>query len=103
MREVFHLGAWFGEELEVFLRRFLVRGSERPGRSGLRLVEAMRVSISSMRACCLRGVLAAQDVQGHERLDLVEVEFDIPALAVEGADLVGGIENRVDERGYQSH
>jgi hypothetical protein len=34
---------------------------------------------------------AAQDVQGHEDLDLVEVKFDAPALGVEGADGVGRV------------
>lgn len=37
------------------------------------------------------GSFAAQNVHGHERFDLMEVEFDLPAFAVERTDGGGGI------------
>ena len=36
--------------------------------------------------------LAAQDVEGHQSLNLMEVQLDTPALAIKGTDGVSGVD-----------
>lgn len=47
------------------------------------------------------GALAAQDVQAEGGFDLGEVEFDVPALGVKLAQVIGRVEPGVRQRGGQ--
>lgn len=47
------------------------------------------------------GAFATQDVQGHHRLDLVEVQLNVPAFGVKSAEVIGRIGLGVQQGGHQ--